>query len=162
MGMCLNYWDLVYDVIMDLFCVIFRIFYNQQNCMIICLNLMYYFYSSRLTSNFSKGKKLLHVFWNTLYYRSRLSVITLRQFLKELCLFWNLEYSPFSALFSYMLWHIELKFCIWLSFYVLQIKSECHHFASIFEGVMPLCKRRIYKNTQFFALFSYMLWHIEL
>ena len=35
--------------------------------MIICLNLIYYFYSSRLTSNFSRGKKLLHVFWNTLY-----------------------------------------------------------------------------------------------
>ena len=35
--------------------------------MIICLNLKYYFYSSRLTPNFSRGKKLLHVFWNTLY-----------------------------------------------------------------------------------------------
>ena len=35
--------------------------------MIICLNLMYYFYSSRPTPNFSRGKKLLHVFWNTLY-----------------------------------------------------------------------------------------------
>ena len=35
--------------------------------MIICLNLMYYFYSSRVTPNFSRGKKLLHVFWNTLY-----------------------------------------------------------------------------------------------
>ena len=44
----------------------------------------------------------------------------------------------FSALFSYMLWHIELKFCIWLCFTVLQIKLECHHFASIFVGVMPL------------------------
>ena len=35
--------------------------------MIICLNLMYYFYSSRFTPNLSRGKKLLHVFWNTLY-----------------------------------------------------------------------------------------------
>ena len=32
---------------------------------------------------------------------------------------------PFSALFSYMLWHIELKFCTWLCFNVLQIKFEC-------------------------------------
>ena len=47
---------------------------------------------------------------------------------------------PFSALFSYMLWHIELKFCTWLCFDVLQIKFECRHFASIFEGVMPLCE----------------------
>ena len=121
----------------------------------------------------------------------------------------------FSALFSYMLWHIELKFCIWLCFNVLQIKFECRHFASIFEGVMPLCELGIMemcsfphfsptcfdimswnfahdflkcntdqvrvtslcfnfwrgyaslwtqniRNVQFSALFSYMLWHIEL
>ena len=39
---------------------------------------------------------------------------------------------PFSALFSYMLWHNELKFCTWLCFNVLQIKFECRHSASIF------------------------------
>ena len=50
---------------------------------------------------------------------------------------------PFPALFSYMLWHIELKFCTWLCFYVLQIKFDYRHFASIFEGVMPLCELRI-------------------
>ena len=50
---------------------------------------------------------------------------------------------PFSALFSYMLWHIELKICTWLCFDVLQIKFDCRHFASIFEGVMPLCELRI-------------------
>ena len=49
----------------------------------------------------------------------------------------------FSALFIYMLWHIELKFCTWLCFNVLQIKFECRLFASIFEGVMPLCELRI-------------------
>ena len=121
----------------------------------------------------------------------------------------------FSALFSYMLLHIELKFCIWLCFIVLQIKFECRQFASMFVGVMPLLELRILKihsfphfslacfdifswnfaydfvspyhrssssvfnlhlflqelcpfwnlkwwNIQFFALFSYMLWHIEL
>ena len=50
---------------------------------------------------------------------------------------------PFSALFSYMLWHIELKFCTWLCFNVLQVKFECCRIASIFEGVMPLCELRI-------------------
>ena len=60
---------------------------------------------------------------------------------------------PFSALFSYMLWHIELRFCTWLCFNVLQIKFECHHFASIFEGVMPLCELRI-KVLCSFPLFS--------
>ena len=56
---------------------------------------------------------------------------------------------PFSTLFSYMLWHIELKFCTWLCFNVLQIKFECHHFASIFEGVMPLCELRIWEIHSF-------------
>ena len=56
---------------------------------------------------------------------------------------------PFSALFSYMLWHIELKFCTWLCFNVLQIKFECHYFASIFERVMPLCELRIWEIHSF-------------
>ena len=54
-----------------------------------------------------------------------------------------LSVRPFSTLLSYMLWHIELKFCTWLCFNILQIKFECHHFASIFEGVKPLCELRI-------------------
>ena len=67
MGMCLKYGDEIYDVIIDLFCMIFRDFYNQQNCMIIGFNLIYNFNSSRPKPNFSRGKKLLHVFWKTLY-----------------------------------------------------------------------------------------------
>ena len=55
----------------------------------------------------------------------------------------------FSALFSYMLWHIELKFCIWLCFTVLQIKFECRQFPSIFVGVMPLLECRILKIHSF-------------
>ena len=57
--------------------------------------------------------------------------VTLRQFLKELCLFVNLNIGnvQFSALFSYMLWHIGLKFFILLCFNVLRIKFECRHFA---------------------------------
>ena len=49
----------------------------------------------------------------------------------------NTGNTQFSALFSCMLWQIELKFCIWLCFIVLQIKFECHQFASMFVGVMP-------------------------
>ena len=48
-----------------------------------------------------------------------------------------------------MLWHIELKFCTWLCFNVQQIKFECHYFASIFEGVMPLCELRIWEIHSF-------------
>ena len=42
-----------------------------------------------------------------------------------------------------MLWHIELKFCIWLCFTVLQIKFECRQFPSIFVGVMPLLELKL-------------------
>ena len=62
MVICMKYGDLLYDVIMDLFGIIFKNFYNQQNCMIICFNLIYNFNLSQLKPNFSKGKKLLHVF----------------------------------------------------------------------------------------------------
>ena len=55
----------------------------------------------------------------------------------------------FSALFSYMLWHIEFKFCIWLCFNVPQSKFGCRHFASIFVGVMPLCELRILEIHSF-------------
>ena len=61
-----------------------------------------------------------------------------------------------------MLWHIELKFCIWLCFTVLQIKFECRQFASIFVGVMPLLELKLVEIHSFSALFSYMLWLIEL
>ena len=55
----------------------------------------------------------------------------------------------FSAFFSYMLWHIELKFCIWLCFPVLQIKFDCRQFAFMFVGVMPLLELRILKIHSF-------------
>ena len=51
---------------------------------------------------------------------------------------WNTGNTQFSALFSSILWHIELKFYTWLCFTVLQIKLECRQFASIFVEVMPL------------------------
>ena len=48
-----------------------------------------------------------------------------------------------------MLWHIELKFCIWLCLTVLQIKFQCHQFLSFFVGVMPLLEHRILKIHSF-------------
>ena len=48
-----------------------------------------------------------------------------------------------------MLWHIGLKFCIWLCFTVLQIKFECCQFLSIFDGVIPLLECRILKIHSF-------------
>ena len=48
-----------------------------------------------------------------------------------------------------MLWHIEVKFYIWLCFTIIQIKFECCHFASIFVGVMPLLELRILEIHSF-------------
>ena len=55
----------------------------------------------------------------------------------------------FSALFSYILWHIEFKFCIWLCFNIPQSKFECRHFATIFVQVMPLCELGILEIFSF-------------
>ena len=51
--------------------------------------------------------------------------------------------------FSYMLWHIELKFCTWLCSNVLQIKFECRQFVSIFVRVMPLLELKILQIHSF-------------
>ena len=58
-----------------------------------------------------------------------------------------------------MLWHIELKFCIWLCFTVLHNKFECRQFASIFVGVMPLLELRILEIHSF-PHFSLTPFHI--
>ena len=66
--------------------------------------------------------------------------------------FWTLNIGnvKFSALFSYLLWHIELKFFIWLSFNVLQIKFECCHSASVWLSFHPTifcsCLLQMYIN----------------
>ena len=62
---------------------------------------------------------------------------------------WNTRNTQFSAFFSYTLWQIELKFCIWFCFNVLQIKFECGQFPSIFVGVMPLLECRVLKIHSF-------------
>ena len=54
---------------------------------------------------------------------------------------WNTWNTQVSALFSCMLWYIELKFYIW--FFECQIKFECHHFPFILVNVMPLLELTI-------------------
>ena len=57
--------------------------------------------------------------------------------------------SQFSALFSYMLWHIFLKFCVSLYFYARKIKFECHQFPSLFAGVMLLFNFKLLQICSF-------------
>ena len=57
--------------------------------------------------------------------------------------------SQFSALFSYMLWRIDLKFCVSLYFYARKIKFECHHFPSLFAGVMLLLNFKLLQICSF-------------
>ena len=57
--------------------------------------------------------------------------------------------SQFSALFSYMLWHIDMKFCISLYFYARKIKFECHQFPSLFAGVMLLLNFKLLQICSF-------------
>ena len=57
--------------------------------------------------------------------------------------------SQFSALFSYMLWHIFLKFCVSLYFYARKIKFECHQFPSLFAGVMLLFNFKLLQISSF-------------
>ena len=58
-----------------------------------------------------------------------------------------------------MLWHIELKFYIWLCLTVLQIKFECRQFASIFVGVMPLSG--LTGNTQLYTCIDKFSWNLK-
>ena len=97
-----------------------------------------------------------------MYHRLSLSVVILLQFLLELCLFVNLEYSKYTVFCTFLLhaltyWaeslHITLFFC---TTYQVWVSSICVYF-----GVMPLFELRIL-SIQFSALFSYTLWHIEL
>ena len=63
-----------------------------------------------------------------------------------------------SYALSYMLWHIELKFCIWLCFTVLRIKFESRQFASILVRVKPLLELRILKIHSFPHLHALTYW----
>ena len=70
-----------------------------------------------------------------------------------------LEIHSFSALFSYILRHIKLKFYIWHCFTV-QIKFECRQLASVFVEVMPLLELRILEIHSFrtFLLLALTYW----
>ena len=71
--------------------------------------------------------------------------------------------SQFSALFSYMLWDIKLKFCASLYFDARKIKFEYHQFPSIFAGVMPLLNFTLLQICSFlhisYTCFDILSWN---
>ena len=98
---------------------------------------------------------LLHalIYWAEILHATIFYLTTDQVWVSSICVNFCRSYAPFgtyntgntqfSALFSYILWHIELKLYIWLCLTVLQIKFECRQFASIFVGVMPLLELRL-------------------
>ena len=82
--------------------------------MIICLNLKYNFYSSRLTPNFSRDKKLLHVFWNTLYIGENTRLIyDIMDFTEENDIPGLLLFIDFEKAFDSVSWNfLYIKFLI--------------------------------------------------
>ena len=92
-------------------------------------------------------------YWAEILYKTLLHCTTDQVRVSSICVNFCGSYAPFgtqntgntqfSSLFSYMLWHIELKFCTWLCLTEIQIKFEYRQFASIFVGVMPLLELRI-------------------
>ena len=107
------------------------------------------------------GTFLLHAltYWAEILHKTLFHRITDQVRVSSICINSCGSYAPFgtsntgntqfSAFFSYMLWHIELKVCIWLCFTVLQIKFECRQFASILVRVMPLLELRILEIHSF-------------
>ena len=90
-----------------------------------------------------------------LYYRSTSSVVNGYQFHFDIC--FNLTYIK--------LWHIELKFCTWLCFTVLQVNFKCRQWVSISLGVMSLLGLRILEIHSFLhfspAFFDILSWNFS-
>ena len=100
--------------------------------------------------------------------RSSSNFVNFRQVLLEICPFLNFEswkYTVFRNFLQHAL-HIKLKLCICLCYTVLQIKSECRQFASMFVGVMPYLERwileilEIHSSPHFYpACFDILSWN---
>ena len=108
--------------------------------------------------------EILHITLFLLYYRSSSSVVNLHQFLWELCPFWNFENWKCTVFRTFLLhaltyWaeilHMTLFYCTTDQ---VRVSSICVNFCGSYA---PFGTSNIV-NTQFSALFSYMLWHIEL
>ena len=114
---------------------------------------------------------ILHalIYWAEILHKSLLYCTTDQVRVSSIYVNGLRSYVPFGTFnpgntvfrtFSYMLWHIELKFYIWLCYIVLQIKFECRQFPSIFVGVMLLLELIILElhNFPHFCLHALKYW----
>ena len=53
--------------------------------------------------------------------------------------------TPFSELFSVVLWDIDLKFRMWIRLDIIQIKFEFRHAWPTFTGVIALCWNLVFR-----------------
>ena len=53
--------------------------------------------------------------------------------------------TPFSELFSVVLWDIDLKFGMWIPLDIIQIKFEFRHAWRMFTGVIALCWNLVFR-----------------
>ena len=82
------------------------------------------------------------------YYRSSLSVVNLRQFLWELCPFWNFEYLKYTVFRTFLL-HALTYWAEILHMTLFYCTTDQVRVSSIFVGVMPLLELRILKIHSF-------------
>ena len=90
----------------------------------------------RVGGKFKNAKRKIHFYFYSLILKIWSRRFPLNEKLKNCglmphCELWIQEMCSFPHFFSYMLWDIELKFCMWLCFNVLQIKFKCRHSASV-------------------------------
>ena len=87
-----------------------------------------------------------------LYYISSSSIVTLRQFLKELCLFWNLEYWKYTV-FRTFLWH-ALTYragILHMTYFLLYYRSSSSavNFRQFLKELCPFWNLEYWKYTVF-------------
>ena len=110
-----------------------------------------------LSWNFAHDFVLLH-------YRSNSSVVNLCQLLVGLCPFWNLQYWKYTVFRSFLLHALTYRAKV-LHMTLFYFTSDQVWVSSLpvnFCGSYAPFGTYNNEDTQFSALFSYMLWYIEL
>ena len=165
-------WNFAYDFVLLYYRSSLSVVNFRQFLWELCpfCNLQYWKYTvfrTLLLHALTYWAEILHMSWydfGLLYYRSSSSVVTLRQFLWELCPFWNLQYWKYTVFRTFLLhamtyWaqilHMTLLYC------TTDQDRESSISVKFCASYAPFVTYNT-GNTQFSALFSYMLWHIQL